>query len=100
MAATKLTTSDLCQASIDTINNLQLPWGELINVNKLPVGFEENAVKESIKHIFEEHQRILKIAAGLAIVKDNACVTKETLRQAIEMHKKGMETYLPNLDWD
>lgn len=70
-----------------------------IQVENLHTPITPSGIEGLILTIFKQGEDILRIADGLAILKNRQTITDEEIQQAIEIHKTGHEGYLPNYEW-
>ena len=86
------------------IENVKKDTGnDSIKISGIQAPVKANAVQWLYEEIVASSEDILRIASGLATIKQIPQVTETEIKQAFEMRKQGINTFLPEVElefWD
>lgn len=75
-------------------------WGLGLEIDNVPLEIREQAVPLWMNKIYSYMRKTLQSACGVALMKGHAVVEEEDMLQALEIHKKGVNRYLPHIPLD
>lgn len=92
---------NLYNIQFEAINPIRTIQKYSVSIDDIPLKIEKYTLCSLMTKMFNRNEDILRIAAGIAMVKGNNIITEEDIGQAFAVEQKGATKSLPKpLDWN
>lgn len=78
--------------------NMKHGWGTPLelNLDEVPLRIHQDVIPVWLDQVHAYMKTTINLACGVAYMKGHTAIEEEDMRQALVMHKKGINKYLPH----